>query len=142
MPPDVGLKACSPELPAHHPSPPSYCLLALWCGTGLWGPASQGTGNRLEVLGLVCPPAKLFDQRHSWDDIPEQERPAQLRARGTASHQHCCAHACIQACPPHVNQPVHPTPDTHRLLYQLKYRFAWQAHLAVPASSTGFMWPA
>lgn len=73
MPPDVDLKACDPELPAHHPHlpPPGYCLLALWCWAGLWGPAGQGTGNGLEVLGLVCPLAQLFDQRYSWDDIPE-----------------------------------------------------------------------
>lgn len=40
MPPDVGLKALGPELPAHRP-PAIVCRAAVWLGAG--GPVGQGT---------------------------------------------------------------------------------------------------
>lgn len=145
MPPDAGPELCSPELPAHHPHHPEAivcrpCSVVLGCG----GSVGQGAGKGLEVLLLLCPLAQPFDQRHSWDDSPG--RPAQLSSVGvTASHQYCAVAVwgpCIQACLPHVKRSVHPTPDTHRLSQQPKSRFAWQAHLAVPAPNSGLVWPA
>lgn len=134
MPPDVGPEVCSTDelscLPTI-PSTPRLLSANPVVSAGPQGPCEPGHWEGIRGPALPC-----FALLHNGliKDIPGMtalsKRGQLSSAKGTASHQYCAVPMwgpCIQACPPHVNQPVHPTLDTHRLSHQTQYRFAWPA---------------
>lgn len=134
--------SCLPTIP----STPRLLSANPVVSAGPQGPCEPGHWEGIRGPALPC-----FALLHNGliKDIPGMtalsKRGQLSSAKGTASHQYCAVPmwgSCIQACPPHVNQPVHPTLDTHRLSHQTQYRFAWPAHLVVPAPNTGLVWPA